>query len=207
MGLEMLVCCLHKFTAYRLQYILLIIVSVGAFFNFIGWAVIKWKYVPGGGKLFHHLCLIIQIFMGLSIGLLIHFRNKKTIHTKYDKLSENLTLTNIALAIIGSLFSIVCYIVCSVEYDEYKNVKINGKKAIGGVVSFFTFFTLSINFISLVASFFMWISIFIRIIAKTNGEYVNYMINESQKSETKDNNSTISEGEADVRVRNKYIIP
>jgi hypothetical protein len=73
MGLEMLVCFLHKFTAFRLQYILLIIVSVGAFFNLIGWVIIKWKYIPGGGKLFHHFCLMIQIFMGLSIGLLIYF--------------------------------------------------------------------------------------------------------------------------------------
>ena len=130
MGLEILVCFLHKFTAFWLQYILLIIISVGAFFNLIGWVIIKWKYIPGGGKLFHFFCLIIRIFMGLSIGLLIYFRKKKTIHTKYEKLSEDLSLTNIALAIIGSLFSIVCYIVCNIEYDEYKDLKIDGKKAI-----------------------------------------------------------------------------
>ena len=207
MGIEMLVCFLHKLTAYRLQYILIIIISVGVFFNLIGWAIIKWKYIPGGGKLFHHFCLIIQIFMGGSLGLLIHFRNKKTIHTKYDKLSENLSLTNIALAIIGSLFSLICYIVCSVEYDEYKDLKINGKKAIRGANRFFTFFSLTINMISIIATFFVWISIFIRIAAKTNGEYVHYTNREFQNSETKDNNSTISEGDVEVKYGKRHIKP
>jgi len=207
MGIEMLVCFLHKLTAYRLQYILIIIISVGVFFNLIGWAIIKWKYIPGGGKLFHHFCLIIQIFMGGSLGLLIHFRNKKTIHTKYDKLSENLSLTNIALAIIGSLFSLICYIVCSVEYDEYKDLKINGKKAIRGANRFFTFFSLTINMISIIATFFVWISIFIRIVAKTNGEYVHYTNREFQNSETNDNNSTISEGDVEVKYGKRHIKP
>ena len=207
MGIEMLVCFLHKFTAYRLQYVLVILISVGAFFNLIGWIIIKWKYIPGGGKLFHHFCLIIQIIMGLSIGLLIYFRNKKTIHSKYDKFSENLSLTNIALAIIGSLFSLICYIVCSIEYDEYKDLKIDGKKVIRGANRFFTFFSLTINLISIIASFFVWISIFIRITAKTNGEYVHYMNREFEKNETNDNNSTISEGDVEVKYGKRNIGP
>jgi hypothetical protein len=207
MGIEMLVCFLHKFTAYRLQFILLIIASVGAFFNLIGWIIIKWKYIPGGGKLFHLFCLIIEIFMGLSIGLLTYFRNKKTIHAKYDNFSENLSLTNIALAIIGSLFSLVCYIVCSVEYEEYKDLKIDGKKAIRGANRFFTFFSLSISLICIIASFFVWISIYIRIIARTNGEYVNYMNRESQNTESNDNNSTISEGDVEVKYGKRNIDP
>ena len=207
MGLEMLVCFLHKLTAFRLQYILLIIISVGAFFNLVGWAIIKWKYIPGGGKLFHLFCLIIRIFMGLSIGLLISFRKKRTIHTKYEKLSENLSLTNIALAIIGSLFSIVCYIVCNIEYDIYKDLKNDGKKAIGDANRFFTFFSLSVCLISIIASFFGWISIFIRILAKTDGEYIHYMNKDFQNSETNHNNSTISEGEVEVKYSKKIIGP
>ena len=187
MGIERIVCCYHKLTAYFIQYALFIINFIGFLFSIIGFSVIKWEYIPSGGELVYVICFIIYILSEICISILIYFRSKKTINGRNNRPSKNISIVNIILSIIGIIFSFICLIVCWVEYDDNKNVTINGEKAISGWNRFFMFLILGINSRCMGFLFFFWTSILIRLIQKTNGAYIE------KNTQVEINNTSVTE--------------
>ena len=71
MGIEKIACCYHRFTAYCIQNILLGASLTGFLFNIIGFAVIKWEFIPNGGKLSYIACFIIYILSSICTAIII----------------------------------------------------------------------------------------------------------------------------------------
>ena len=188
MGFEKIACCYHKLTAYFIQYALLVINIVFGLITFIGLFIIKWEFIPILCKFLYIVCILIYLFSIVCISSIIYFRRKKTLHTKNNRPCIKLSIVNIVLNIIGVLFSIICFIVIWINYDRKKKYYIDGKKAISGWNRFFMFVTQGGNFRGMSFLFFLWISILIRLIKKTNGAYIE---NEN-KVQTVANTSTIS---------------
>lgn len=198
MGFEKIVCCYHRFTAFVIQYALLIFSIIGPIFNIIGLVILKWEFIHFIIKIIYILCLIIFILSIFSISIIIYFRHKNTINDKYNKPSIKLSIGNIILSIFGITFSFLCLIVVWIKYDKKKNYYINGEKVISGKNRFFMFLCLGINSRFMGFLFFLWISILIRLIKKTNGPYI------VTKVENIPNNSTMTV-EKNVNISNSYI--
>ena len=194
MGFEKIVCCYHRLTAYMIQYCLLAASIIGFIFDIIGLALIKWEFIPNIIKLLYVICFITFIFSILCISILIFFRRKKTINERNNKPSIKISIVNVILSILGIIFSFLCLIVCWIKYDKNKNKYINGKKAISGWNKFFMFLCLGLNSRCITFLFFLWTSILIRLIKKTNGAYV-----ENEAKNIVNNTSTVS-AEKDVKV-------
>ena len=173
MGFEKIACCYHKLTAYHVQYTLLVVNIICFILNIVGLAVIKWEIIPRGYKLLYAICLIIYVFSTGCVGIIIHFRRKKTINGKHNRPSIKISIANIILSIIGILFSIICLVIIWIKYDHNKhNYNASGKKVISGWNRFFMFLTLGVNSRGMSFLFFLWISILIRLLKKTNGAYI-----------------------------------
>ena len=187
MGLEKIACCYHRFTAYFIQYAMLIIDIIGFIFHIVGFSIIKWKYIPDTIIFLYAICFIIYIFNIFCICIIIYFRYKKTINGKNNKSCKIISIINIIVIIFAIIFSFICLIICWIKYDKNKKTYINNKKAINGWDKFFMFLCLGINSRCTIFLFFLWISILIRLKKKISGSYIE---NEVQKLE---NTSTISD--------------
>ena len=196
MGIEKIVCCYHRFTAYCIQNILLGSSLTGFLFNIIGFAVIKWELIPSGGELSYIACFIIYILSSICTAIIIYFRYKKIIHTSKFKLSKNISFVNMVLGGFGIILSFITLIVCWVEYDYFKNYKVNGVKVISGWNRFFMFVILGVNSRCMGFLFFLWISILIRIFKKISGAYIvkdtQYVVNNTSISTSDNNNREVS---------------
>ena len=166
MGFEKIVCCYHRYSAYCIQYFLLIIDIVGIIISIIDLAIIKWEYIPGGIKFLYIICFIIYIFSTLCTAIIISFRRNKTINDRNNKLSIKISQINIILSIIGLLFSFICFIIIWVKYEDKKD-----EKNISGWNKVISLFCLGINSRFMLFLFFLWISILIRLFKKTNGAF------------------------------------
>ena len=163
MGFEKIVCCYHRYSAYCIQYFLLIIDIVGIIISIIDLAIIKWEYIPGGIKFLYIICFIIYILSTLCTAIIISFRRNKTINDRNNKLSIKISQINIILSIIGLLFSFICFIIIWVKYEDKKD-----EKNISGWNKVISLFCLGINSRFMLFLFFLWISILIRLFKKTN---------------------------------------
>ena len=202
MGFEKLVCCYHGFTAYFIQYFLLIIDILGIIISIVDLAVIKWEYIPGGIKFLYVLCFIIYLFSTLCTAIIIHFRRNKTINNRNNKLSIKISQMNILLSIIGILFSFICFIIIWVKYeDKKKEIDISGWNKV------ISLFCLGLNSRFMLFLFFFWISILIRLFKKTNGAFREKKLNKtvtntSNTSNISDNREvTISYGAREVSLK------
>ena len=182
MGFEKIVCCYHRFTAYFIQYFLLIIDILGIIISIIDFAVIKWEYIPGGIKFLYVICFIIYIFSTLCTSIIIIFRRNKTINDRNNKVSIRISQINIIISIIGLLFSLICFIIIWVKYEDKKS-----EKNISGWNKFISLFCLGLNSRLMLFLFFFWTSILIRLFKKTNGAF-----REIKLDQTVDNTTNMS---------------
>lgn len=205
MGIEKIACCYHRFTAYCIQNILLGASIIGFIFNIIGFAVIKWEFIPSGGELAYVACFLIYILSSICTSIIFYFRYKKIIHTTKFKISKNISFVNMVLGAFGIILSFITLIVCWVEYDDYKNYYINGEKAISGWNRFFMFVILGINSRCMGFLFFLWVSILIRIFKKTSGAYIvkenEYVVNNTTISTADNREVSINYGTRQVNLK------
>jgi len=198
MGIEKIACCYHKFTAYCIQNILLGASLIGFLFNIIGFAVIKWEFIPSGGELAYIACFLIYIVSSISTSIIFYFRYKKIIHTTKFKISKNMSFVNMVLGAFGIILSFISIIVCWVEYDDYKPY-------ISGWNRFFMFVILGINSRCMGFLFFLWVSILIRIFKKTNGAYIvkdtQYVVNNTSTSTVDNREVSINYGTRQVNLK------
>jgi len=173
MGLENIACCYHKLTAYLIQYLLLASSVLGLIFNIIAFIVILWDYIPSFITFLYVLDFIFNLISFGSIGLLIYYRQQKTINNKNNKKSIKISSANIGLSLAGILFAVICLIVCSVEYYDHETDEEDGEKVITGWDKFFMFLTMGFNLRLIIFLFFFWVSILIRLIKKTSGSYTD----------------------------------
>ena len=178
MFLEKIVCCYHRFTAYLIQYCILICNIIGIILIIIGLLAIKWEYISSAIQLIYIISLIIYIFGTLCILIIIYFRRNKTINKINNKPSIKISFANIVLSFFGDLFSIICLIYCWIKYNDNK---IKGWKKI------WMFFCLGGNIRVIFFVFFSWISIYLRLRKKTNGAYIA-----KKEEQSISNESTIS---------------
>ena len=172
MGIEKITCCYNSFTAYFIQYTLLICGVIGFIFNIIGLAGIKWKYIPGGVQFIYIICLFIYLLSIVCISIIILYRRNKTINKENNKISKKISIANLILGSIGILFSIICLIVCWIKYEDSKiksNISVWNK--------IIMFVCLGLNLRIMLFNILLWISILLRLIKKTNGAYIK---NENQ---------------------------
>ncbi len=191
MGFEKIACCYHRFTAYSLQYALLIISIIFGLLNFIGIIIIKWEFIPIGCKFIYIICFLIYLFSIACISIIIYFRRNKTVNTTNNRPCIKIAIANIALSIIAIIFSFICLIIIWIKYDHYKNYYVNGKKAISGWNRFFMFVSIWANSRGVGFLFFLWVSILLRLLKKTNGAYIvkeNKVENVSNTSGISNNN-------------------
>ena len=191
MGIEKIACCYHKLTAYFIQYALLVISIIFGILTFIGLLVIKWEFIPTLVKFIYIICVLIYLFSIVCTCLIIYFRRNKTINKKNNRPCIKLSIVNIVLSIIGILFSIICLIVIWIKYDHKKNYYIDGKKAISGWNRFLMFLTQWGNSRGLSFLFFLWISILIRLIKKTDGAYIENKVQNVTNISTISNNNEV----------------
>ena len=205
MGIEKIACCYHRFTAYCIQYMLLGASLIGFLFNIIGFAVIKWEFIPSGGELSYIACFIIYILSSISIALIIYFRYKKIIHTSQFKISKYISFVNMVLGGFGIILSFITLIVCWVEYDHYKKYTVNGVKVISGWNRFFMFVILGVNSRCMGFLFFLWVSILIRIFKKISGAYIvkdtQYVVNNTSISTSDNREVSINYGTRQVNLK------
>ena len=198
MGIEKIACCYHRFTAYCIQNILIGSSIIGFIFNIIGFAVIKWEYIPSGGELAYIACFLIYFISTICTAFIIYSRYKKIIHTSKYKISKNISLINIVLGAFGIVLSFITLIVCWVEYDDYK-------KEISGWNRFFMFVILGVNSRCVGFLFFLWISILIRLFKKTNGSYfvkeTQYVVNNTSTSTVDNREVSINYGTRQVNLK------
>ena len=198
MGIEKIACCYHRFTAYCIQNILIVVSIIGFIFNIIGFAVIKWEYIPSGGELAYVACFLIYIISTICTTIIFYFRYKKIIHTSKYKISKNISLINMVLGAFGIVLSFITLIVCWVEYDDYK-------KEISGWNRFFMFVILGINSRCIGFLFFLWVSILIRLFKKTNGAYIvkenQYVVNNTSTSTVDNREVSINYGTRQVNLK------
>ena len=198
MGIEKIACCYHRFTGYCIQNILIVASIIGFIFNIIGFAVIKWEYIPSGGELAYVACFLIYIISTICTTIIFYFRYKKIIHTSKYKISKNISLINMVLGAFGIVLSFITLIVCWVEYDDYK-------KEISGWNRFFMFVILGINSRCIGFLFFLWVSILIRLFKKTNGAYIvkenQYVVNNTSTSTVDNREVSINYGTRQVNLK------
>ena len=186
MGFEKIVCCYHRFTAYFIQYFLLIIDILGIIISIIDLAVIKWAYIPGGIKFLYVICFIIYIFSTACTALIIRFRRNKTINDRHNKLSIKISQINIIVSIIGLLFSSICFIIVWVKYEDKK-----AEKNISGWNKVISLFCLGVNLRFMLFLILFWICILIRLFKKTNGAFIEKNLDQTVANTT--NTSNISD--------------
>ena len=202
MGFEKIVCCYHRFTAYFIQYFLLIIDILGIIISIIDLAVIKWEYIPGGIKFLYVICFIIYIFSTVCTAIIIRFRRNKTINDRHNKLSIKISQINIIVSIIGLLFSSICFIIVWVKYEDKK-----AEKNISGWNKVISLFCLGVNSRFMLFLFFFWTSILIRLFKKTNGAFIEKKLdqtvtNTSSTSNISDNREvTVNYGIREVSLK------
>ena len=202
MGFEKIVCCYHRYTAYCIQYFLLIIDILGIIISIIDLAVIKWEYIPGGIKFLYIICFIIYIFSTLCTAIIISFRRNKTINDRNNKPCIKISQVNIILSIIGLIFSFICFIIIWVKYEDNKD-----EKNISGWNKVISLFCLGVNSRFMLFLFFFWTSILIRLFKKTNGAFIEKKLdqtvtNTSSTSNISDNREvTVNYGIREVSLK------
>ena len=186
MGFEKIVCCYHRFTAYFIQYFLLVIDILGIIISIIDLAVIKWEYIPGGIKFLYVICFIIYIFSTVFTAIIIRFRRNKTINDRNNKLSIKISQINIIVSIIGLIFSSICFIIIWVKYEDKES-----EKNISGWNKVISLFCLGVNLRFMLFLILLWICILIRLFKKTNGAFIEKNLDQTVANTT--NTSNISD--------------
>ena len=195
MGFEDIACCYHRLTAYLIQYLLLGSCILGIIFNILGFILIDYTHISGFIEFLYVMCFIFNLFSAACIGVLIYFRQKKTINNEQNQRSIKISIANIIVSVVGILFGIICLIYISVTYYDHETEIVEGKKVITGWDKFWMFLILGLNIRLFLFNFFFWIAILIRLLRRTSGAYIDDKKNDI-------NVSTISNSSNDGNINN-----
>lgn len=173
MGLESMVCCMHKLNAFCIDITLLVFIIIGLASNLLGLIFIKWNFTSETSHILYIISLVIYVFcLSINIIFIIERKITKRINKRNNKYCMILSFVITLIDIIGLIFNIICL---AITWKDYHNIENYGKIAGYNVITksekriMICLYIFSLVFFILQIP--CWISLLIRLHIKTNGKY------------------------------------